>query len=31
MEEVGEEDGGSDGMGGDGSEFLQWDFLEIYE
>ncbi|XP_075299647.1 protein HEXIM1 [Opisthocomus hoazin] len=26
-----EEDGGSDGMGGDGSEFLQRDFSETYE
>ncbi|XP_054848209.1 protein HEXIM1 [Eublepharis macularius] len=26
-----EEDGGSDGMGGDGSEFLQKDFSETYE
>uniref|UniRef100_A0A8C8ZN53 HEXIM P-TEFb complex subunit 1 n=1 Tax=Prolemur simus TaxID=1328070 RepID=A0A8C8ZN53_PROSS len=31
MEEAGEEDGGSDGMGGDGSEFLQRDFSETYE
>ncbi|KAH0512166.1 protein HEXIM1 [Microtus oregoni] len=31
VEEVGEEDGGSDGMGGDGSEFLQRDFSETYE
>ncbi|KAJ7313491.1 hypothetical protein JRQ81_004909 [Phrynocephalus forsythii] len=28
---VEEEDGGSDGMGGDGSEFLQKDFSETYE
>ncbi|XP_072795264.1 protein HEXIM1 [Vicugna pacos] len=31
MEEAAEEDGGSDGMGGDGSEFLQRDFSETYE
>ncbi|KAM6174673.1 protein HEXIM1 [Erethizon dorsatum] len=31
MEEAGEEDGGSDGMGGDGGEFLQRDFSETYE
>lgn len=31
VEEAGEEDGGSDGMGGDGSEFLQRDFSETYE
>ncbi|KAM8812529.1 protein HEXIM1 [Rhynchonycteris naso] len=31
LEEAGEEDGGSDGMGGDGSEFLQRDFSETYE
>lgn len=31
MDEAGEEDGGSDGMGGDGSEFLQRDFSETYE
>ncbi|NXT25063.1 HEXI1 protein, partial [Syrrhaptes paradoxus] len=31
LEEAAEEDGGSDGMGGDGSEFLQRDFSETYE
>ncbi|XP_028930414.1 protein HEXIM1 [Ornithorhynchus anatinus] len=31
VEEAGEEDGGSDGMGGDGGEFLQRDFSETYE
>ncbi|NXC44062.1 HEXI1 protein, partial [Penelope pileata] len=31
VEEAAEEDGGSDGMGGDGSEFLQRDFSETYE
>uniref|UniRef100_A0A8C3CNX1 HEXIM P-TEFb complex subunit 1 n=1 Tax=Cairina moschata TaxID=8855 RepID=A0A8C3CNX1_CAIMO len=31
QEEAAEEDGGSDGMGGDGSEFLQRDFSETYE
>lgn len=31
LEEAGDEDGGSDGMGGDGSEFLQRDFSETYE
>ncbi|XP_063107828.1 protein HEXIM1 [Cavia porcellus] len=31
LEEAGEEDGGSDGMGGDGGEFLQRDFSETYE
>lgn len=31
VEEAGEEDGGSDGMGGDGGEFLRRDFSETYE
>ncbi|KAG6922896.1 hexamethylene bisacetamide inducible 1 [Chelydra serpentina] len=31
LEEAADEDGGSDGMGGDGSEFLQRDFSETYE
>nr|XP_025038903.1 protein HEXIM1-like [Pelodiscus sinensis] len=31
LEEAAAEDGGSDGMGGDGSEFLQRDFSETYE
>uniref|UniRef100_A0A8C8S3A5 HEXIM P-TEFb complex subunit 1 n=1 Tax=Pelusios castaneus TaxID=367368 RepID=A0A8C8S3A5_9SAUR len=31
LEEAADEDGGSDGMGGDGSEFLQKDFSETYE
>lgn len=31
LEEAAVEDGGSDGMGGDGSEFLQRDFSETYE
>uniref|UniRef100_A0A8C0GF62 HEXIM P-TEFb complex subunit 1 n=1 Tax=Chelonoidis abingdonii TaxID=106734 RepID=A0A8C0GF62_CHEAB len=31
LEEAVDEDGGSDGMGGDGSEFLQRDFSETYE
>lgn len=31
LDDAADEDGGSDGMGGDGSEFLQRDFSETYE